>query len=132
MAAAFKPAQTTFATDKETIALVGEIDASRGKIAAEEAARLAAISGELVVNALPWANVESIVDREGKPVRLPSDSTTPFKITLPAGLYYVTYRHPQAGQSPRMPAQVQAKTSTTVAATFPAVSSKDYLKRAGW
>ena len=90
------------------------------------------MSGELVLNALPWATVESITDREGNRVKLPSDASTPFKITLPAGLYYVTFKHPQVGQTSRQPAQVQAKGSVTVATTFPAISSKDYLKRAGW
>jgi hypothetical protein len=132
LAAALAPARQQFATDKEIIALVGAVDQTRTRIAQEEQARLAAMSGELVLNAMPWANVESITDRDGRAVKLPADTTTPLKLTLPAGVYYVTFRHPQVGKTLREVAQVQAKNTVTVATAFPSVTSKDYFKRAGW
>ena len=64
---------------------------------------------------------------------MPQDTVTPLRLNLPAGVYYVTFRHPQAQRPATQVAQVQAKQSVAAAASFSAsISSKDYLKRAGW
>jgi hypothetical protein len=130
--AALNPVRQQFATDAETLALVGRLDSARRRVAEEEKARLAASSGELVLNAYPWGKVESVTDSSGKPVALPADATTPLKLTLPAGVYQVTFRHPQVTRTAKQVAQVQAKGSVTVATTFNGISTRDYLKRAGW
>ncbi len=132
LAAALRAAQQQFATDPMAQKVATGIEASRQRIAAEEQARLAAISGELVLNASPWATVESVVDANRKPVKLPTDTTTPLRLALQEGVYTVTFKHPQVGRPSTQVAQVRAKQSTTASGSFPSISSKDYLKRAGW
>ncbi|HQW64066.1 MAG TPA: protein kinase [Pseudomonadota bacterium] len=122
-----------FGTDPAYARVSTNLEAARTRVATAERERLATISGELVLNAYPWARVESVVDANRKPVALPQDAVTPLRLSLPAGVYTVTYRHPQAQRPATQVAQVQAKQSVTAAASFSAaVSSKDYLKRAGW
>jgi serine/threonine protein kinase len=132
IAAVLRPVQQAFGDDVVLAKLATDLESTRTRIANEEAARLAAISGELVLNAYPWATVDSVVDANRKPVKLPADATTPLRLTLPAGVYNVTFSHPQAGRSTQV-AQVEAKKSVATTASFAArVTAKDYLRRAGW
>ena len=131
--AAARQLQQPFGTDPAYARLSTNLEAARTRVATAERERLAAISGELVLNAYPWARVESVVDANRKPVALPQDTVTPLRLNLPAGVYYVTFRHPQAQRPATQVAQVQAKQSVSASASFSAtVSSKGYLERAGW
>ena len=99
----------------------------------KETARLAALSGTLVLNAYPWANVEQVFDQaNNKAVTLPSERSTPLRLKLPAGNYRVTFRHPQAAKPVVLGASVQAQKTQVTNAPFPQLSARDYLKRAGY
>ena len=90
-------------------------------------------SGELLLNALPWANVESIVDEAQVAAKLPADTSTPFVLPLPTGKYVVTFRNPYAGSKPvQVTATIEANRRTSATAAFPATSMQGYLSRAGW
>src|SRR5690606_36699470 len=65
----------------------------------EHEAELAAQTGSLVINALPWGTVDQVLDASRKPVSLPADRTTPLTLTLPAGSYYVTLSHPNSAKT---------------------------------
>ena len=68
-----------------------------------------------------------------KPVPLPTDATTPLRLNLPAGAYTITLVHPNASRPVVQVAQVQAQRSTSASASFSsAVSSQEYLRRAGF
>ncbi|MBL0162824.1 MAG: protein kinase [Xanthomonadales bacterium] len=97
----------------------------------QEKARLAAQNGELVINALPWGIVDRVLDAERKPIDLPEERSTPLTLTLPAGSYYVTLRHPQSGKTVSAFARVSAGKSSQTSGSFPTLSAEEYLKHAG-
>ncbi|MCB1554492.1 MAG: protein kinase [Xanthomonadales bacterium] len=105
----------------------------RAEIAKAEQERLAAMQGDLVLNAQPWATVESVVDQaSGKRVELPRDASTPLRLALPEGRYTVTFKHPQVGRGVTQVASVRAKQRAEVSVSFPTLTADDYLKRAGY
>ncbi len=114
---------------------LGAIESSaKIRIASLEAQRrieLAAQNGELVVNALPWGIVDRVLDAARKPMDLPEERTTPLILTLPAGSYYVTLRHPQSGKTVSAFARVSAGKSSQTSGSFPTLSAEEYLKHAG-
>ncbi|MGA9334108.1 MAG: serine/threonine-protein kinase [Rudaea sp.] len=118
--------------DASYAVLLGQAPQLRSKLVAAEQARAAAQQGELVLNAYPWATVESVVDADRHPVPLPADATTPLILTLPAGSYAVSFRHPQASKPVRIIAKVDARKRTQASAAFPSISTKEYFARAGW
>jgi hypothetical protein len=131
-AAALRQAQAVFVNEPKAQELAQRVEQARSRIAAEEQARLAALAGELVIDAYPWATVASVVDANKQAVALPADATTPLRLKVPAGVYTITFRHPQVSRAATKVAQVQAQKTVSSAASFPSISSQDYLKRAGW
>ena len=91
---------------------------------------LAAQTGSLVINALPWGSVDQILDASRKPVPLPADRTTPLTLTLPSGSYYVTLSHPDSGKTVSAFARVVAGKSSQTSGSFPTLSAEEYLKNA--
>ncbi len=112
--------------------LVASLPALRTKIADAEKARIEAERGELVLNAYPWGNVDSIVDANRQKVTLPADASTPLVLTLPAGSYVITFKHPKAAKPVQVIAKVEARKRVTANAAFPTISSKEYFSRVGW
>jgi len=104
----------------------------RSKLIEAERALAAAQAGELVLNAYPWGSVESVVDANRQPVALPANVTTPLVLSLPAGNYVVTFRHPQVDKAAQVIAKVEPKKRASANATFPTLSAQDYFARAGW
>ena len=121
-----------FRSDAAFAALQKTQPAERARIADAEQARLAAASGELVLNAYPWGTVEAVLDANRKPVALPADATTPVTLTLPAGSYVITFRHPRVDKPAQVIAKVEAKKKVSANATFTSISTQDYFSRAGW
>lgn len=117
----------------EIVALRRQLDGAAKRLADARQVRLAAISGNLVLDAHPWATVEQIVDADGKPVAdLPAERSTPLQLSLPAGSYRVSFRHPAVRDPIIMLARVEAQTTQTTAASFTRIRATDYLRRAGW
>jgi serine/threonine-protein kinase PpkA len=114
------------------VALLRDAPALRQKLEQLEQERLAALQGELVLNAQPWAQVESVVDGNRKTVALPGEASTPFVLKLPAGNYVITFRHPQASKPVTVIAKVEAQRRAVANAAFPTISAEDYFSRAGW
>ena len=80
-----------------------------------------------------WAAVESVVDQgSGQAVALPQERSTPLRLVVPAGTYRITFRHPQAGTPVALAASVEAKKVQVANASFPTLTARDYLKRAGY
>jgi serine/threonine-protein kinase PpkA len=88
--------------------------------------------GELVLNALPWGTVESVLDANRQPVALPADASTPLILSLPTGSYVITFHHPQAAKTMQVIAKVEAKKRASADAAFPTITSQEYFSRAGW
>ena len=118
--------------DASYAALVAARPDLRAKAVFAEQARLDAQRGELVLNAFPWANVESVLDANRKAVSLPTDAITPVRLTLPAGSYIITFKHPQATKPVQVIARVEAKKQIVANASFPTISASGYFSRAGW
>ncbi|HSX58898.1 MAG TPA: protein kinase [Tahibacter sp.] len=120
------------ADEPAAAALLRDAPALRQKLEQVEQDRLAALQGELVLNAQPWAQVESVVDGNRKTVALPNEPSTPFALKLPAGNYVITFRHPQASKPVTVIAKVEAQRRAVANAAFPTISAEDYFSRAGW
>jgi len=88
--------------------------------------------GDLVLNATPWATVDSVLDANHQSVALPSDASTPLILSLPPGSYVITFRHPQAAKTAQAVANVEAKKRVSAGAAFPSITSQEYFSRAGW
>ncbi|HRQ65421.1 MAG TPA: protein kinase [Xanthomonadaceae bacterium] len=104
----------------------------RRELIASEASRRSAALGELLLNARPWARLESLEDDTGRSVPLPQERVTPLALELPAGVYRATFRHPEVGQPVTVIARVEAGTRQQADAVFPTLSAADYLRRSGW
>ncbi len=82
-----------------------------------------AARGELMLNAQPWANIESVLDDQQQPVKLPADASTPFTLLLPAGKYLVTFRSSLDAKPVQVTAVVEASKRTRADATFAVTSA---------
>jgi serine/threonine-protein kinase PpkA len=121
------------ADSADIVALQADFDAAMKTLQASEQARIAASSGTLLLNATPWAMVESVVDQaSGKPLALPEDRSTPLRLLAPAGTYRISFRHPDVAQPVAVVASLEAKKIQSTSAAFRSVTATDYLKRAGY
>lgn len=137
LAAAVAAVRRAFPQDAATRAALDRTEAAlaaaRTRIAAAEQERLAATMGDLVLNALPWGTVESVVDARRNAVTLPEDRTTPLRLRVPAGVYTITFRHPDAARPVTQVATVQSQRAANATASFGAsVTRQGYLERAGF
>ncbi|MDR3388024.1 MAG: protein kinase [Rudaea sp.] len=131
-AALLKEQEKLLAGDRAFAPLAGTLPGLRAKVDKAEQARAEAERGTLVLNAYPWGKVESVLDASRLPVTLPADTTTPLVLTLPAGSYVITFRHPQAAKPAQVIAKVEAQKRATANAAFPTISAQEYFSRAGW
>jgi len=97
-----------------------------------EQASLKASMGELLIDSSPWGTVTRVEDASGKAIALPSDATTPLRISLPQGRYSISVTSPSASAPLRVSAAVLAKQSAKVLARNEAIGSDAYLKAVGW
>ena len=129
--AAIEMAASDLGNSKALGAITSSAKARISALEEQRKAELAAQNGELVINALPWGIVDRVLDAERKPMPLPEERTTPLTLTLPAGSYYVTLRHPQSGKTVSAFARVSAGKSSQTSGSFPTLSAEEYLKHAG-
>ncbi len=112
-------------------ALLHDLPAWRGKIVAAAQAQAAAMSGELLLNATPWARVEAVADGSGHAITLPQDTITPLLLKLPSGTYSVVFREPLDGKMRQLTVAVEPQKRAVLTAAFAAPSAQEYFKRAG-
>jgi tetratricopeptide (TPR) repeat protein len=124
--------QKSMPGDAGAKSLSDQLAARSAIVIAQERAQLAASSGELVVNALPWADVVSITDQSNKPVAISQSRSTPFRMMLRAGTYRVTLRNPGVREPRVLVANIEAKKSVQMSATFPTLTVDSFLERAGY
>lgn len=76
----------------------------------------ASAQGTLAINAIPWANVESVTSvGDGRAVAIDGDATTPLRLSLPAGEYRIVLRDPSGTGTSQVGATVKAGDSVSVA-----------------
>jgi hypothetical protein len=132
LAALLKEQEKSLGGDRAYATLTGALPGLRAKVAQAEQTRADAARGTLVLNAYPWGKVESVLDASRQPVTLPADTTTPLVLSLPAGSYVITFRHPQASKPAQVIAKVEAQKKATANAAFTTISTQEYFSRAGW
>ncbi len=129
--AAIRAAASTLRTSKALSAIYAPAESRVEELQKQRDAEQAAQNGELVINALPWGTVDQVLDSSRKPMPLPDERTTPLRLTLPAGSYYVTLRHPGSNKSVSAFARVTRGQRSQTSASFPTLSAEEYLKNAG-
>ncbi len=86
--------------------------------------------GEVVVDAMPWAEVMRI---EGKGEHLlPEDPFTPLSLRLPAGRYEIHLRHPEVGSVEVCRLEVSAEETTFCRPKFLDFGGEIYFLRSDW
>jgi serine/threonine protein kinase len=88
-------------------------------------------TGNLVVDARPWAEILSIRDASGKEWMRQPGETTPLLLNLPAGTYDVQLRGPNA-RVQSLKAEITPAATSPVSFVFQQVDVDAYLKAAGW
>jgi len=124
--------QKSMPNDVGVKALADQLAARSAIVVKQERELLAATSGELLVNALPWGDVESIIDQSNHAVSIAQPHSTPFRITLRAGTYRVTLRNPGVREPRVLVANIEAKKSLQLSASFPTLTVDSFLSRAGY
>jgi len=87
--------------------------------------------GQLLINALPWGQVSSVVDASGVERLRGGPADTPLLLSLPDGAYKVRLMNPNSGQSVVLDATVQAGTLARAEAELDRVEAQEYVDRAG-
>jgi hypothetical protein len=87
--------------------------------------------GLLVLDALPWAEVVAVVDRDGKPQALGATRYTPAVLHLPEGSYTISLKHPLFGQQ-RVTVDVRSGGTSQKVVELGRVDPRQYLKEAGF
>jgi tetratricopeptide (TPR) repeat protein len=92
---------------------------------------VAAGSGVLTLDALPWAEVVEITDGSGKKLPLPATRFTPLSLTLPVGEYSVTLKNP-SGPAVTRKARVKAAANESLLVELRRVDAEEYLRKVGF
>jgi hypothetical protein len=109
--------------------------ASRQPVAAPRPAPKPAASasaGTVVVLATPWGELASLHAADGHELPLPTQRETPLVITLPAGHYVATLRHPSAPGTATCEIDAVVGQVVTCRAELLPLDPMQYFKDAGW
>jgi len=99
---------------------------------AEEARRLAALMGQLAIDASPWGEVVEVRDVEGNPQELPNNHSTPLLMNLMSGSYTVTINNGDGGSPQSLSVTVIAQQTATATAKFDTLTADAYFERSNW
>jgi hypothetical protein len=80
----------------------------------------------VVIDAVPWGEVQSIVNDRKESTQLPGDAHTPLALQLPAGTYYVRLRGPKSEQQ-ELQVTVEANVPATTVHRFTPVTTSEYF-----
>ncbi|MFK7956037.1 MAG: protein kinase [Lysobacterales bacterium] len=120
-----------FPNNAALVAARSDISARQSRRADEEQARLAALMGQLAIDATPWGEVIQVTGPEGS-VALPDDASTPLLLSLPEGNYQLVVQSTDAAQPVRLTAQVQRQRVVRARAQFTELDADSYFERSGW
>jgi hypothetical protein len=89
------------------------------------------VTGSLVLDAWPWAEITSIVDSDGAAVAVAAATFTPVHLSLEPGSYTVSLSH---GDQPKQQVQIEIRPSETTETRvrFAAPDADAYFKQQGW
>ena len=88
--------------------------------------------GLLVLNALPWAEITSILGLDGRDWAAGARRYTPLALPLPPGAYFVTFNNPHFPNPISMRATVEAGGIQRKLAEFARIDPAEYFKKAGF
>ena len=91
-----------------------------------------AASATLVIDALPWGEVEGIVDAAGRRVEVGSDAYTPLVASLPPGDYVVSVKRPDAARKETLHVTLRAGQVEQRVVVFERIDADEYLEKAGF
>lgn len=99
---------------------------------AEDRARLAALMGQLAIDAVPWGEVTEIRNADGEVQALPGSHATPLLVTLMSGTYTVSIRNSDGGSPQELPVNVVAQQTVIATAKFNSLTTDAYFERSNW
>jgi hypothetical protein len=108
----------------------GRPDGAAGNPPERPAAPAVPATGELLIDATPWAEVLSVTPATGSAMSLPSDRVTPLVLSLEAGRYTIVLRD-AAGATKTVESNVATGRQSEALARFTSVTAAEYLRRAG-
>ena len=97
----------------------------------EERRRIAAISGQLAIDAMPWGVITEIRGADGALVPLDGETQTPFVKTVVEGRYTVKIRN-DAGQEQTRQVDVRRQQIAVAQVDFGQMSVDEYFEKSGW
>jgi tRNA A-37 threonylcarbamoyl transferase component Bud32 len=95
------------------------------------AAVVAAESGRLLINALPWGQVTSVKDAQGVEQLTAGAADTPFVLSLPPGQYTVRLTNPNSHRDVVLDAVVTANATSRVEAELDRIDPAAYVSGIG-
>ena len=98
----------------------------------QERARIAAMSGQLAIDASPWGRVIEILDANQSIITLPDDTETPFVHTLPEGTYSVRVIGGDSDNSQLLTLSVKRQSLVSERVEFGEISAQSYFEKSGW
>jgi serine/threonine-protein kinase len=110
----------------------GEATAQEVVVAAEAGSEVAVAPGVLLVSALPWGEVRSVVEADRGEVSLPASRITPLRIELEPGSYAVEVSGPAGSEPWTCDARVAPGATHICHAALAEVSVTAYFKELGW
>ncbi|MEM6574060.1 MAG: protein kinase [Pseudomonadota bacterium] len=120
-----------FPSNSALVAARSDITNRRDRRQAEEQARLAALQGQLAIDATPWGEVIEVTGPQGN-ASLPADATTPLILSLPEGTYQLVVRGSGGAAPVRLTAQVRRQQLVRARAEFSELDATSYFERSGW
>jgi len=85
--------------------------------------------GDLILDALPWGRILSVVDLDGQSFDPGEDAYTPIRLTLPAGSYRVRMENPAVDGPVEIRVQIDAAGVTRKVHAFAPCDADTYLER---
>jgi len=88
--------------------------------------------GTILIKALPWAEVTSIVDEDGETYEVGNEPYTPFHRSLPAGRYVVRLENENKGAPKEVRVEVRAGELVSRTVEFERIDESAFLKNFEW
>jgi serine/threonine protein kinase len=98
----------------------------------QERLRIAAMSGQLAIDARPWGRVVEIRDANLAELTLPDDTETPFVHTLPEGTYSVRVIGGDSDASQVVSIEVRRQSLVSERLEFGTLTAQSYFEKSGW